>query len=94
VRDKNAVLASSRLSATPPFRPCEGGNIPLCVQRHSSQPVLRIPLWRGTQIGLRLPSLGPQRCAADTLRRSARRAQVPARSVGASTNTFHRANAP
>jgi hypothetical protein len=42
-------------------------------QGHTSRPVLRIPLGHGTQIGLRLPSLGLQRCAADTLRRSVRR---------------------
>src|SRR5262249_38271645 len=30
-----------RLSATPSFRPCDGWNIPLCVHRHNSRPVLR-----------------------------------------------------
>jgi hypothetical protein len=38
---RNAAFASLRVSATPPFGPCVGWNIPLCVQRHSSRPVLR-----------------------------------------------------
>jgi hypothetical protein len=38
---RNAALASSRVSVTPPFGPCVGWNIPLCVHRHSSRPAVR-----------------------------------------------------
>ena len=38
---RNAVLASSRLLATPPFGPCDGPH-PIWVHCHSSRPVLRI----------------------------------------------------
>jgi hypothetical protein len=58
----------------------------LCVQRHSSRPVLFIPLWRGTQIGLRLPSHGPPPSKGIGSARASD-AKVGPRSVGASTNT-------
>ena len=52
---RNAALASSRLSATPPVRAVRPLKYPtaLGLHWHTSQPVLRIPLRRGTQIGLR-----------------------------------------
>jgi hypothetical protein len=72
---RNAVLATSRLSATPPLGPSVGWNIPLCVHRHSSRPVLRpIVAWDADRIApaVAVRSEGPFVAP-----------QVAARSVGA-----------